>query len=34
LLLPDAGDTGIPFLDTTRIHVARALIEMLPPAPV
>jgi aspartate racemase len=34
LLLRDAGDTGIPFLDTTRIHVDRALTEMLPPAPV
>lgn len=34
LLLLDAGDTGIPFLDTTRIHVHRALTEMLPPAPV
>jgi aspartate racemase len=34
LLLPDAGDTGIPFLDTTRIHVDRAMTEMLPPTPV
>ena len=34
LLLRDARDTGIPFLDTTRIHVDRALTEMLPPAPV
>jgi aspartate racemase len=34
LLLRDAGDTGIPFLDTTRIHVDRAMTEILPPAPV
>jgi aspartate racemase len=29
LLLRDPGDTGIPFLDTTRIHVDRALSEIL-----
>ena len=29
LLQRDAGDTGIPFLDTTRIHVARAMSEIL-----
>jgi aspartate racemase len=33
LLLRDAGDTGIPFLDTTRIHVDRALAAALPEAP-
>lgn len=33
LLLRDAGDTGIPFLDTTRIHVDRALAAALPDAP-
>ena len=29
LLLRDPGDTGIPFLDTTRIHVDRAISEIL-----
>ncbi len=29
LLLRDPGDTGIPFLDTTRIHVDRAMSEIL-----
>lgn len=29
LLLRDSGDTGIPFLDTTRIHVEAAVKQML-----
>jgi len=29
LLLRDPGETGIPFLDTTRIHVDRAMSEIL-----
>jgi aspartate/glutamate racemase len=29
LLLRDAGDAGIPFLDTTRIHVEAAVEKML-----
>ena len=33
LLLRDSGDTGIPFLDTTRIHVERALTAILSEAP-
>ena len=33
LLLRDGGDLGIPLLDTTRIHVDRAIAEMLSPHP-
>jgi aspartate racemase len=29
LLLRDAADCGVPLLDTTRIHVDRAVTEML-----
>lgn len=29
LLMRDAADCGIPLLDTTRIHVARAVMELL-----
>ena len=29
LILRDVGDRGIPFLDTTRIHVERAVAQML-----
>lgn len=29
LILRDSGDTGIPFLDTTRIHVEAAVTKML-----
>ena len=31
LLLQDAGGSGIPFLDTTRIHAERAVAHMLAP---
>ena len=31
LLLQDAGRSGIPFLDTTRIHAERAVAHMLAP---
>jgi aspartate racemase len=34
LLLRDGGDLGIPLLDTTRIHVDRAIAEMLSPTHV
>ena len=29
LILRDAADTGIPFLNTTKIHVERAVAQML-----
>ena len=29
LILRDSGNTGIPFLDTTRIHAEAAAAEML-----
>jgi aspartate racemase len=29
LILRDSGETRIPFLDTTRIHVEAAVVQML-----